>query len=83
LILGALGFLDGRPVTAYAPIIEELEAYRAKLVSKLLVIDGHIATASSCLAGQFLSNWLIESLVGADIAHKVKKTIEPLGDESV
>lgn len=38
----------------------------------------HWDTASSCLAGQYLSQWMIESLVGADVAKKVMTTVAPL-----
>ena len=78
LFLGALGFLQGMPVTAYPPIVKELESFGAKLVKEPLVINKNIATASSCLAGQFLSRWMIESLAGNEIAAKVMESVAPL-----
>lgn len=78
LILGALGFLENVPVTAYPPIIKELEEYKVKLVNEFLVIHGNIATASSCLAGQYLSRWMIASLAGEDMARKVMRTVDPI-----
>lgn len=78
LILGALGFLKGVKVTAYPPILKELEKFQAVPIKKALVIENKIATASSCLAGQYLSQWLIESLVGVYVAQKVMTTVAPL-----
>ncbi len=78
LILGALGFLENTSVSAYTPIKKELEAFNAKLIEEALVIDRNIATASSCLAGQFLSRWMITNLAGAEIASKVMATVGPL-----
>ncbi len=79
LILGALGFLGNIPVSAYPPIIKELEQFKVKLVNESLVTHERMATASSCLAGQFLSRWMISSLAGEEIATKVMKTVEPIG----
>ena len=78
LILGALGFLNGVRVTAYPPILKELEKFGAIPVQKALVVENKIATASSCLAGQYLSRWLIESLAGVEVAKNVMSTVEPL-----
>ena len=78
LILGALGFLKGTRVSAYPPIVTNLKQYQAELVQDSLVIDGKIATASSCLAGQFLSEWLMTCLAGKEVAAKVMATVAPL-----
>lgn len=79
LLLGACGQLKGVRVSAYAPILPLLRDYGAELVNESLVVDGQIATASSCLAGQYLSRWLIESLAGKEAAAKVMETVLPLG----
>jgi len=79
LIMGALGFLKGVKVTAYPPILRELKEFEAVPVEKPLVIEGRFATASSCLAGQMLSRWMIQTLVGDSIAERVMETVEPLG----
>jgi putative intracellular protease/amidase len=78
LILGALGFLKGVQVSGYPPILKELKEYGAVAVHKSLVTENKIATASSCLAGQYLSRWMIESLAGKEAADKVMLTVEPL-----
>ena len=78
LILGSLGFLKGTKVSAYPPILNELQDYEAILVNKSLVEDNSIATASSCLAGQYLSNWLIEKIASKEIAAKVMQTVAPI-----
>lgn len=79
LILGALGLLQNISVSAYPPIIKELEQYQVKLVNEALVIDKSIATASSCLAGQYLSKWMMSALVGEEVTERVMKTVQPLG----
>lgn len=79
LILGAKGFLKDIRVTAYPPILQELKQLGAIPVNEALVVDGKVGTASSCLAGQFLSKWMIESLVGASVAEDVMKTVSPVG----
>jgi hypothetical protein len=66
-------------VSAYPPIIKELKQYEVKLIDEALVIDKNIATASSCLAGQYLSGWIMTTLVGEEVAKEVMKTVEPLG----
>jgi putative intracellular protease/amidase len=78
LILGALGFLRDVEVSAYPPIIESLREYGAKLVDRSLVVHDNLATASSCLAGQFLSEWMIRVLVGSKISKRVMDTVMPL-----
>lgn len=78
LILGALGFLNKVEVSAYPPILKELEKYNSVLVNKAFVQSGNLATASSCLAGQYLSNWFIERLVGVDVAKEVMLTLDPI-----
>jgi putative intracellular protease/amidase len=79
LILGALEYLKGVQVSAYPPILSELRGYGAELVDRGLVVDGKLATASSCIAGQFLSKWMIDTLVGTEIGNRVMNTVLPLG----
>lgn len=78
LVLGALGFLENVPVTAYPPIVKELEQFKVKLVNESLVVHKNLATASSCLAGQYLSRWIISSLAGEEMAKKVMRTVDPI-----
>ena len=79
LLLGATGLLNGVEVTAYPPILELLETYKAIPLNKSFVIGNRIATASSCLAAPHLSNWLIENLIGKEIAEKVMESAQPIG----
>lgn len=79
LLLGATGLLERVEVTAYPPILELLETYQAVPVNKSFVIDDRIATASSCLAAPQLSNWLIENLIGREMAQKVMQSAQPIG----
>lgn len=79
LVFGELGLLQGVRVSAYPPIAELLKNYGAELVAEAFVKHGKLATASSCLAGQYLSNWIIETLAGQDAANKVMDSVRPLG----
>ncbi len=78
LLLGAMGLLQGVRVSAYPPILKDLERFGAIPVKEPLVGANKIATASSCLAGQYLSRWMIESLAGNSVAEKVMETVVPL-----
>jgi len=78
LLLGELGFLRGVQVSAYPPIVEYLTGYGAELLHEGFVESGNIATASSCLAGQYLSEWLIKTLAGESAAAKVMESVRPI-----
>jgi len=78
LILGAKGLLQNKEVSAYPPITKHLIEYGANLQKKSLVVDGYLATASSCLSSVLLSSWLIEKLVDEDAKKIVLESIMPL-----
>jgi transcriptional regulator GlxA family with amidase domain len=78
LILAALGHLKNKKATTYPTAFAELTALGANPVQTSFVEDGGIATASRCLSGDKLAMWMIEKLVGADIANKVFETVKPL-----
>ncbi|KYG37418.1 hypothetical protein AZF08_08420 [Bacillus gaemokensis] len=40
----------------------------------------NISTAAGCLAAQDLVSWIIESLVGEDMVHKVLESVQPVGE---
>ena len=78
LLLGATGLLNDVKVTAYPPILELLETYKALPINQSFVIDERIAKASSCLAAPQLSYWLIENLIDREIADKVLESAQPI-----
>jgi transcriptional regulator GlxA family with amidase domain len=64
LLLAALGLLEGKRATTYPSAKSLLEAYGVEVVERPIVIEGNVATAGGCLAGQYLAGWVIERLVG-------------------
>ncbi|MES2208202.1 MAG: DJ-1/PfpI family protein [Pseudomonadota bacterium] len=80
LMLAALGLLQGKQATTYPSAKPLLSAYGVHVIEKPLVIEGNIATAGGCLSAQYLAGWIIERLVGADIANAVIKSCQPVGE---
>jgi transcriptional regulator GlxA family with amidase domain len=80
LILGALGLLRGKRATTYPSAKTLLETFDVQVVEKSLVVEGNIATAAGCLAGQYLAGWVIERLLGAQVKDAVLKSIMPVGE---
>jgi transcriptional regulator GlxA family with amidase domain len=78
LLLGAKGLLSRVRVSAYPPILDQLEKFGSSLVKEGFVADGRIATASGCLAGPALSEWLIRSLAGEEVAQRVMSSVAAL-----
>lgn len=71
LILAALGLLRGKSATTYATVFPELEAMGVATERRPVVSHGSIATGGGCLSGLDLAGWLVEGLIGEDVAHKV------------
>lgn len=80
LLLGALGFLKGKRATTYpsAELKRSLEGMGAEVVWESFVLDGNVATAAQCLAGQYLAGWVIESLAGAEQRARALASVAPL-----
>jgi transcriptional regulator GlxA family with amidase domain len=85
LLLGALGHLRGRRATSYpsAEIKSALEGMGAEVVWDSFVLDGNVATAAQCLAGQYLAGWVIERLAGVGQKEKALASVAPLGSINV
>jgi transcriptional regulator GlxA family with amidase domain len=77
LILARLGLLDGLSATTYPTIMHELEAMGVRSEMQALVVHGNIATAGGCLATLDLCAWMVERLIGADAAAKVRASFAP------
>lgn len=80
LLLGALGLLAGKRATTYPSAKRILEGYNVEVVERPIVIEGNVATAGGCLAGQYLAGWVIERLAGKAIADAVITSCQPVGE---
>jgi transcriptional regulator GlxA family with amidase domain len=80
LILAALGLLEGKRATTYPSAKPILEQYGVEVVEQPIVIEGNVATAGGCLAGQYLAGWVIERLVGKAISEAVITSCQPVGE---
>ena len=78
-ILAALGILKGLSATTYPIIMSELEAMGVRTENQPLVVHGNIATGGGCLASLDLCTWMVERLLSADAAAKVRASFEPIG----
>lgn len=77
LILAGLGLLDGLSATTYPIIMQELEAMGVRTEQRSLVVHGNIATAGGCLAALDLCAWIVERLLSAEAASRVRASFEP------
>lgn len=79
LFLAELGLLAGKEATTYPTRKQQLAAYGVQVVDKDFVNLGRIATAAGCLSAEKLSHWIIESLLGRELADRVLRSIQPVG----
>lgn len=80
LLLAALGLLEGKRATTYPSAKRLLEQYGVEVIEKPIVVEGNVATAGGCLAGQYLAAWVIERLVGREVAEAVLTSCQPVGE---
>jgi transcriptional regulator GlxA family with amidase domain len=85
LLLGALGFLEGKTATSYpSPEIKKsLEGMGATVEWRTFIEEGNIATAAQCFAGANLVGWVIEKFVGAEEKKRVLSSAMPLDEISL
>ncbi|KRE64118.1 DJ-1/PfpI family protein [Paenibacillus sp. Soil750] len=79
LFLGTLGYLTGKRATTYPTAAGQLAAFGVEVVNESFVNIGNISTAAGCLAGQDLSAWVIDSLMGNEMTQRVLETVQPVG----
>ncbi|WP_261305951.1 DJ-1/PfpI family protein [Paenibacillus andongensis] len=79
LLLGALGYLAGKRATTYPTVAGQLAVFGVEIVNESFVNNGNISTAAGCLAGQDLSAWVIDSLLGNEMTQRVLKTVQLVG----
>ena len=78
-ILAALGILEGKSATTYPIIMPELEAMGVRVEHRRLVVHGNVATAGGCLSSLDLCGWMVERLLTAEAAARVRASFEPIG----
>jgi transcriptional regulator GlxA family with amidase domain len=74
LILAGLGLLKGLSATTYPTVMAELEAMGVRTEHRALVIHGNVATGGGCLASLDLCAWMVERLLDAEAAAKVRSS---------
>ncbi len=80
IILAEKGLLKGRTATTYPTYFKRLATYEGvQPVEEAFVPHGNVATAGGCLAAQNLSAWIMEKLVGRELAEAVLASILPVG----
>jgi transcriptional regulator GlxA family with amidase domain len=80
VILAEKGLLKGRTATTYPTYFKRLATYEGVTpVEEAFVPHGNVATAGGCLAAQNLSAWIMEKLVGPQLAEAVLASILPVG----
>jgi putative intracellular protease/amidase len=82
-ILAKLGLLNGLTATTYPTSVELLRSLGVEVVEEPIVTHGNIATAAGCLAAQYLTRWMIESLAGLEAAEAALASIRPVGEGCV
>ncbi len=75
LILAALGLLEGLTATTYPSVFETLEAMGVHTERKPMVVHGNIATGGGCLATLDLARWIVEGLIGPDVARTIVESM--------
>jgi imidazoleglycerol-phosphate dehydratase len=76
LLLGAAGFLEGRPAATHASAGELLAPYCERVLNERIVDAGDVITAGGVTAGIDLGLHLVERLAGAAARDAVKAQIE-------
>jgi cyclohexyl-isocyanide hydratase len=76
LLLGAAGFLTGKPATTHPSAYRELEAYCGHVRHERVVDAGEVVTAGGVTAGIDLGLYLIGRLVGAEAQARVAKQMD-------
>jgi cyclohexyl-isocyanide hydratase len=71
LLLGAAGFLDGRPATTHPGAHAELQPYCGKVLRDRVVDDGDVITAGGVAASIDAGLHLVQRLAGADARQRV------------
>jgi cyclohexyl-isocyanide hydratase len=83
LLLGAAGFLTGKPATTHPSAMEELRPYCAEVRAERVVDAGPVVTARGVTAGIDLGLHLVARLAGPEARRRVAAQMDypdPIGD---
>lgn len=76
MIVSAAGFARGRAMTTHAVAKRALAEAGTRVLDARVVDDGDLVSAGGVTAGIDLALWLVERLASADVAARVRRTIE-------
>lgn len=76
LLLGAAGFLKGKPATTHASVMRQLEPMCARVLSERVVDAGDVVTAGGVTAGIDLGLHLVQRLAGGEARERVARQME-------
>jgi cyclohexyl-isocyanide hydratase len=76
LLLGAAGFLTGRPATSHPSAFEELAQYCGSVLDDRVVDAGDVVTARGVTAGIDLGLHLVARIAGVDVQEKIAKQMD-------
>lgn len=76
LLLGAAGFLTGRPATTHPNAFRDLEPYCSRVLDQRVVDSGDVVTSRGVTAGIDLGLYLVGRLAGNDTQTHVAKQMD-------
>ena len=76
LLLGAAGFLKGRPATTHPSVYNDLAKYCSKVVEQRIVDDGDVITAGGVSSSIDLGLYLVERLAGVNVREQIAKQMQ-------
>lgn len=76
MFLAAAGFTKNRAMTTHAVAKAALSESGARVLDARVVDDGDLMSSGGVTAGIDLALWMVEKLASADIAERVRRTIE-------
>ncbi len=76
LLLGACGFLQGKPATTHPGALAELKPYCLQVLKNRIVDAGDVVTAGGVTSGIDLGLYLVERFCGPEARAKISKQMD-------
>ncbi len=76
LLLGACGFLNGKPATTHPGAFAELKPYCLRVLKNRIVDAGDVITAGGVTSGIDLGLYLVERLCGPEARAKISRQMD-------
>jgi transcriptional regulator GlxA family with amidase domain len=76
LLLGAAGFLQGKPATTHPNALDQLKPYYARVVAERVVDAGDVVTARGVTSAIDLGLYLVRRLAGPEAEARVAKQMD-------